>query len=72
MLLKSSGNTQSDKLCTILLIEADFNMNNKKLSHEGMYLAKKYKLIAPEQAGGHHNHKANETVLNSCLIHDNS
>ena len=73
MLLKSSGNTQSDKLCTILLIEADFkNINNKKLSREGMYLAEKYNLIAPEQAGDQRNHKANETVLNSCLIHDES
>ena len=32
MLLKASGNTQSDKLRTILLMEADFNMNNKKLT----------------------------------------
>ena len=32
MLLKASGNTRSDKLRTILLMEADFNMNNKKLS----------------------------------------
>ena len=39
MLLKASGNTRSDKLCTILLMEADFNMNNKKLSCEGMQLA---------------------------------
>ena len=72
MLLKSSGNTQSDKLCTILLIEADFNMNNKQLSREGMYLAETYNLIAPEQAAGQRDHKANETVLNSCLIHDDS
>ena len=40
------------KLWTILLLEADFNMNNKKLSRKGMWAAERYGCVAPEQAGG--------------------
>ena len=72
MLLKASGNTQSDKLRTILLMEADFNMNNKKLSREGMQLAEALKCIAPEQAGGRNQHTADKSALNSRLIFDDS
>ena len=72
MLLKASGNTCSDKLCTILLMEADFKMNNKKLSCEGMHNAEHFGCIAPEQAGGHNTHTANESSLNFCLIFDDS
>ena len=71
ILLKASGNTRSDKLQTILLMEADFNMNNKKLSQEGMHLAKASNCIAPEQAGGHNRHTANGSSLNSRLTFDN-
>ena len=52
VLLKALGDTRSDKLRTILLTEADFSMNNKKLSHEGMRNAEHLGCIAPEQAGG--------------------
>ena len=65
MLLKASGDTRSHKLWTILLLEADFNMNNKKLSREGMWATKHLGCLAPEQAGGPHDHRANETSLNS-------
>jgi hypothetical protein len=72
MLLRSSGDIRSDKLRTILLMEADFNMNNKKLSREGMWIAEKHTCVAPEQAGGRHDHRAIETALNSRLVCDDS
>ena len=68
MLLKASGDTCSDKLRTILLMEADFNMNNKKLSCKGMRNAEHLGCIAPEQAGGRNRHTANESSLNSCFF----
>ena len=72
MLLKALGNTQSDKLHTILLMETDFNMNNKKLSREGMRLAEASSCIAPEQSGGCNCHTANEPSLNTRLIFEDS
>jgi hypothetical protein len=53
-------------------MEADFNMNNKKLSREGMWKAETNNCIAPEQAGGQRCHRANETSLNSTLVCDDS
>jgi hypothetical protein len=72
MLLKASGDLCAEKLRTILLLEADFNVNNKKLSRDGMYIAEKYGCIAPEQAGGRRLHRATETSLNSVLTCDDS
>jgi hypothetical protein len=42
MLLKASGDTRAHKLRTILLLEADFNMNNKLLSQIGMWNGEKH------------------------------
>ena len=73
MLLKASGDTRAHKLRTILLLEADFNMNNKHLSRLGMWNAEKYPgCLAPEQCGGRRDHRSNETSLNSTLICDDS
>ena len=72
MLLQATGNTCSDKLCTILLMEADFNMNNKKLSCNGMQLAESHACIAPEQAGGCNRHTSSESLPNSHLIYNDS
>jgi hypothetical protein len=38
MLLKASGDTRAHKLRTILLLEADYNMNNKLLSRQGRHV----------------------------------
>jgi hypothetical protein len=72
MLLKASGDTHAHKLRTILLMEADFNMNIKKLSREGMWKAETNNCIAPEQAGGRRCHWANKTSLNPTLVCDHS
>ena len=44
MLLKASGDTRSHKLWTILLIEADFNMNNKAMGNDIMRLGEQKSL----------------------------
>jgi hypothetical protein len=73
MLLKATGDTRAHKLRTILLLEADFNMNNKHLSRLGMWQAEKFNgCLAPEQCGGRRDHRSNETCLNSVLICDDS
>ena len=52
MLLKASGNYWVEKLRTILLLEADQNMNYKKLSRDVMWFAELAGLIPPENYGG--------------------
>jgi hypothetical protein len=73
MLLKASGDTRAHKLCTILLLEADFNMNNKLLSRQGMWMAEQHEgCLVSKQCGGRRHHRANETSLNSTLMCDDS
>ncbi len=72
MLLKASGDLRAHKLRTILLMEADFNMNNKKMSREGMWVAEAAGVIAPEQGGGRRKHRVAECMLTSQLITDDS
>jgi hypothetical protein len=72
MLLKASGSTLAHKLRTILLLEADFNMNCKKLGREGMWSAEKHGCVAKEQGGGRRDHKPAETSLNLVLMNDDS
>jgi hypothetical protein len=73
MLLKASGDTRAHKLCTILLLEADFNMNNKLLSRIGMWNGEKHLgCLTREQCGGRCHHRSNETSLNSTLMCDDS
>ena len=51
MIKKVKGDYRVDKLRTILLYEADFNMNNKYLGKEMMKTAEQRKILAPEQYG---------------------
>ena len=52
-------NFRVDKLRTILLYEADFNLNNKYIGQGMMHKAEKAKVLAKEQYGsrkkGRHN-----------------
>ena len=70
MLLKKPGNYWVDKLRTILLLEADANMNYKKLSRDVMWFAELADAIAPELDGGRKNHRSIETSLNLRLLCD--
>ena len=72
MLLKASLDTRAHKLRTILLLEADFNMNCKKLGREGMWFAEEHGCVAREQGGGRRNHRAEDSSLNLVLINDDA
>ena len=72
MLLKASLDTRAHKLRTILLLEADFNMNCKKLGLEGMWFAEEHGCLAREQGGGRRNHRAEDSSLNLVLINDDA
>jgi hypothetical protein len=50
MLEKKKGVYNIDKLWAILLYEADFNQNNKKLGRDMLALVEEFNVIAPEQS----------------------
>jgi hypothetical protein len=60
-LLKRAGDHRAHKLRTILLLEADFNMNNKKLGRDVMAWAEQSNALARDNYGG------SESNLHSCL-----
>ena len=70
MLEKKKGNRRVDKLRAILLYEADFNQNNKKIGREMMYYAEDLHLIAKEQYGSRKNLSAVDHSLNKTLTYD--
>jgi exonuclease III len=70
MLLKSSGDRRAEKLRTILLTEADWNMNNKQLGKDAMNNAEAVNAISPEQGGGRKNYTAPQISLNDTLTAD--
>ena len=70
LLLKKPGNFWVKKLRTILLLEADFNMNNKKLSRDVMWAAELAGIIPPENYGGRKKHRSIELSLNYRLTCD--
>ena len=49
MILKSSNNFLLDKLRTIVLYEADYNHENRRVGRSAMHMALDQNLIAPEQ-----------------------
>ena len=51
MIEKEDENYRVDRLCTILLYEADFNQNNKVAGREMMYNAERAQVLAPENYG---------------------
>jgi hypothetical protein len=63
MLLKQANNYKVDKLRAILLFEADFNFNNKRIGREMMFHAEKNLWIAPEQYGS----RASLSSINHCI-----
>ena len=70
MLEKQKGNLRVDKLRAILLYEADFNQNNKKLGKDMMYTAEDLKAIAKEQFGSRSRMTAIDQSLNKRLTYD--
>ena len=55
-ILKKAGVFDVEKMRTIQLMHAEFNMNNKKLGRNMMAFAKKCNVLGPEQFGSRKNH----------------
>ena len=69
-LLKKSKDFCAEKLHTILLLEADFNMNNKALGSDIMRLGERHRVFSQDNYGGRRGHCAPEVGLNACLTQD--
>jgi hypothetical protein len=70
MLLKQQNNFHVGKLRAILLFEADFNHNNKRLGRTLMRHAEEYNWLAPEQYGSRKQVSAIDHCLNKRLSFD--
>jgi hypothetical protein len=70
MLKKKPGARQLSKLRAILLYEADFNQNNKRLGREMLYRAEEANAVAIEQYGSRKNMSATDQSLNKTLTFD--
>ena len=69
-ILKKAAVYDVEKMRTIQLMPAAFNMNNKKTGREIMANAERFNLLPDEQAGSRRNHRANLTALNKVLTND--
>jgi hypothetical protein len=63
MLLKQPNNYNVEKLRVILLFEADFDFNNKRIGREMMFHAEQNHWIAPKQYGS----RASLSSINHCI-----
>ena len=69
-LLKRSKDYRAEKLQTILLLEADFNMNNKVMGRDAMRLATSRGLLAKDNYGGRYWQRAVEVSMNALLTYN--
>lgn len=67
MLQKTNRSNSVDKLQTIQLFEADYNLNNKKIRKEVMMCAETNNLLPEEQYGSRKCKSTVEHALNKCL-----
>jgi hypothetical protein len=70
-ILKKAGVYDVEKMRTILLMNAEFNMNNKKLGREFIVNAELHGEIAREQYGSRRHHQCILAALNKRLTMDN-
>jgi hypothetical protein len=70
MLEKKPGARQLSKLRAILLYEANFNQNNKRLGREMLHQAEEANAVAVEQYGSQKNMSATDQSLNKTLTFD--
>ena len=66
-LLQQSRDFRAERLRTILLLEADFNMNNKVIGRNAMKSGECVNWFARDNYGGRHSHHASEVALNWLL-----
>jgi hypothetical protein len=70
MIEKKPGSRRLDTLRAILLYEADFNQNNKRLGREMLLQAESHDAVAVEQYGSRKNMSASDQSLNKALTFD--
>jgi hypothetical protein len=54
----------------ILLLEPDFNMNNKAMGSDAMKLGERHRAFTKDNYGGRKGHRAQEVGLNTHLTYD--
>ena len=69
-ILKKAAVFEVEKMRTIQLMPAAFNMNNKKTGKEAMRRAEALQLLPDEQAGSRKGHRSILTALNKVLTND--
>jgi hypothetical protein len=69
-ILKKIGVYDVEKMRTIQLMNAEFNMNNKKLGRDVMWFTESHNVLAPEQFGSRKNHQSILAALNKRLTMD--
>jgi hypothetical protein len=69
-ILKKAGVYDVEKMRTIQLMHAVFNMNNKKMGRDMMRSAEECKILAREQFGSRKHHQSITTALNKQLTMD--
>jgi hypothetical protein len=69
-ILKKIGVYDVEKMRTIQLMNAEFNMNNKKLGRDVMWFAESHNVLALEQFGSRKNHQSILAALNKRLTMD--
>jgi hypothetical protein len=69
-ILKKTGVFDVEKMRTVQLMHAAFNMNNKKPCRDVMAFAEKHHALAPEQFGSRKNHQSVLAALNKRLTVD--
>ena len=69
-ILKKSGVYDVEKMRTLQLMVAEFNMNNKKLGRDAMTNAEEANKLPDEQAGSRKNHQLSMAALNKVLTMD--
>jgi hypothetical protein len=73
-LCKEPGNFNLERLRNIVLLEADYNTNCKKIGRDALHSAETQatdpSAIAPEQYGSRKRHRAVEVCLNMKLVDD--
>ena len=69
-ILKKAGVYDVEKMRTIQLMHAVFNMNNKKLGRDMMKSAESCNILAREQSGSRKNHQSITAALNKRLTMD--
>jgi hypothetical protein len=70
MIPKSTASLRVVKLCTLLLLDPEFNQNNKILGRNLMSHAEASAQMPAEQYGSRKKHRAIKAALNKVLIRD--